>query len=363
MKLLNFDNPTGIRTESTQENGYEYETNNPEDVVTGNNLNILPSALSIKEDSVIDRALPWAQTPYNLEPGHGLSVVDMLRRVAESIKLRVAASNEDNLNWKQALTIIKNTFKENKLKLVEFKDRNKPEAIPYYTQKTAEGIFFWIHHREQAEASLNEAVKRLQANGMTATRKESGILLQPSAPLTEVFTTDAVATYTKGTIVQSDPNDEWSKLDVKGTIVSYSYDPICKKLSIYCSKGPIEVGTSFQVTNANSKQIAKIIKYQVEIYKKLFNPETYGLVSTTKPLKLKKHIITYCDNGISFIVTPEGHVFAMTEKGESRLCKEEGKISLNPELSFRRVTPSTKYVYGEMWNKFGHLLNKRGLLK
>lgn len=368
MKLLNFDSPNGVQVESTQDskkNEFAFETDNPQDVVTGTRTNYetyLPPARSVKEDSVIDRALPWAQTNYNIEPGHGISLVDTLRRVAQEICLHVAADIEKT-NWKQALTIIKNTFKENGLKLVEFKDRNKPEAIPFYTENTADGIFFWINPREQAEASLNEAVKRLQANGMTATRKESGILLLATTPLTEVFTPEAVATYTKGVVIASDPNDEWSKLDVGGTEVSYSYDPICKKLSVSCSKGIITTSSASPVTNANSKQIARIIKYRVAVYRKLFNPETYGLRGTDKPIKLKKHVILPCEGGTAVVVTPDSAVYAITEKGESCLNKEEGSISLNPELSLRRVTKSTKYTYADMWAKFGHLLNKRGLLR
>jgi hypothetical protein len=104
-----------------------------------------------------------------------------------------------------------------------------------------------------------------------------------------------------------------------------------------------------------------VLKYQAVRYKRLFTPETYGLTAASAPFKLKKHVITYCGNGHSLIITPEDHAYVVTDKGESLLCKTEGKIGLKPGLSFKTVTNNTKYTFGDIWSKFGHLLAKRGL--
>ena len=386
MKLLNFDSgkpkdnkPEVEKEEKTpkekpkakEEGGaLAFETNNPEDVVTGKEKEstLIPGGqIAQKEDVLPADVLPWANSTYNVEPGHGISLVDVLRRVASNVKKLIEGKRDNDgpagasaeLNWDQAFSIIKNVFKQNDIKLVEFKDRAKHEAVPYYLRNTPDGIFFWISPREHAETALNEAVRQLQANGMTAVRRESGILLQAATPNSQVFTPEDVAHYSKG---ENIPSKKGYTLDIEGKVFHYDFNENTNILSVHCSKGPIKTSTSFVMQHANSKQIARALKYQAKRYDRIFHPETFGLVGATEPFKLKKHIITYCGNGQSLVVSPDDEAYIITDKGDSLLCKQEGKLGLSPDLTFKKVTNSTKFIYGDIWCKFGHLLAKRGLL-
>ena len=349
---------------------YAFETDNPEDIVTGTDKLQPASERALKEDSLKSDATPWAKSPYQVEPGHGIALVDVLRRVASEVLLLVEAKKEGpaaasaEISWKQAFNIIKDTFKKNGIRLVEFKDREKHEAVPYYTRNTTDGIFFWINPRDHAEQALNEATKALVSNGMMAVRRESGILLHSARPSHEVFTAEEVASLCKGehTETKEDKGNTWHTVNIKGKLFRYSYDPKCHKLSIYSSKGPIETCDTYTVPRANSKHIARVIRYQAKRYDRLFEPTTYGLTGVSAPFKLKKHIITYCGNGQSLVITPENEAYLMTDKGESLLCREEGKLGLNPDLTFKKVQKTTKFIYGDIWCKFGHILAKRGLL-
>lgn len=388
MKLLNFDSgkpkndkdpkkdkaPKEKPRAKGEGGALAFETNNPEDVVTGKekkvketNETIPGGQLAQKEDVLPADALPWANSTYNVEPGHGLALVDVLRRVATDVKKLIEGKRSNDgpagasaeLNWDQAFAIIKNVFKQSNIKLVEFKDREKHEAVPYYLRNTPDGMFFWISPRDHAEAALNEAVKQLQANGMTAVRRESGILLQSANPNSQVFTPEEVAHYSKG---ENIPLKSGYALELKGKLFHYDYDENNHSLSIHCSKGPIKTSTVFVMQHANSKQIARTLRYQAERYTRMFHPETFGLVGAAAPFKLKKHIITYCSNGQSLVISPEDGAYLITDKGDSLLCRHEGKLGLNPDLTFKQVTNSTKFIYGDIWCKFGHLLAKRGLL-
>jgi hypothetical protein len=372
MKLLNFDkyksmntgydeNNKNVDVSSPPKESYvEYETDSPQDLVTGEGD---PNDHSPEKLPPID--LTYAPTTYQVEPGHGMALVDVLRRVAKSL-VHIAKKDEGpanaskEVNWKKAFVIIKRAFRSYGMKLVEFKHRHKNDAIPYYVKNTPEGLYFWVTPKGKTEAAIAEAHKQLKTIGFSAVVKECGILLTENPVSTNICNLEEIASYAKGIHVSS--KNGWAVVEIGDYHFHYKYVKNDNILHIHSLQGPIETATTYNVHDGNEQKIAKVLRYQAVKYQKMFEPETFGLKAEGKPFKLKKHSITYCGDGKSLIVTPNDEVYAVTDKGESLLCRPEGKIGLKIELTFKPVTNNTKYVCGDIWSKFGHLLAKRGLL-
>lgn len=356
------DDKEGRKKDSGEPRGIPWKSDRPEDVVTGNGL-------------------PWAASPYNCEPGHGIALVDVLRRVASGVREvagveKAAAPMADGaapasaeLHWDHAFSIIENTFKKNKLRLVTFEDRSEAGAIPYYTKNVKEGILFWITPRAHAEKAIFETVKALRAAGFVALRRESGILVMAGLPKTDGHPADEVARFSRGTHLETQDKRDgtWHKIEIDGVEMRYKFDPTSHKLEVHCHRGDrglINTQTAFVLTHASAKQISRVLKYQAARFTKMFDPATYGLHAESEPFRLKKHVLIYCGGGKTLVISPEDQAFLVTAKGEYQLTRAEGRVALNPDLTFRKIkdTKNVKFVFGDVWVKFGHLLQKRGLL-
>jgi hypothetical protein len=339
-----------------------WKSDSPNDVVTGDGI-------------------PWADGAYYCEPGHGIALVDVLRRVASGVREiagleKQAAPLQDGpapasaeLNWDEAFAVIEKTFRKNKVRLVTFQDRSEAGSIPYYLKNMKEGILFYISPRAHVEASLAEAVRALRAAGFVALRRESGILIMAGAPVSDGHAPEEIARFSRGTHLKTkDKRDgTWHVVEINGAVLQYRFDSTSKTLTVKSLKGDtglIDTETSFVITHSNARQLSKVLKYQASRYTKMFDPATYGLHAEGAPFRLKKHVLIYCGGGKTLVISPDDQAFLVTSKGEYSLTKPEGRVALSSDLTFRKVsdTKNVKFIFGDVWVKFGHLLQKRGLL-
>jgi len=394
MKFLNFDKTidkqvkeedskkedasTKDESEGSDQKGEEKEESCKEEVKSK------PASLPFKTDNPTDLVsgvgLPWGNGNYNLKPGHGQALVDVLRRVASDVRdlagLKIAKGLDDGpapasseINWDHAFSIIEDTFKKNSLRLVNFEDRSQPGSIPYYIKNTSDGILFWVTPRPHTDKPIYESIKALKAAGIVALRRESGILVMSAMPTKDGHPADEVARFSKGTHLETkDQRDgTWHKVEIEGVTIRYKFDPTSHRMEVHChrgDKGLINTKAEFLLTHANSRQLAKVLKYQAVRFTRMFDPATYGLHAEMDPFRLKKHVLIYCGKGKTLVIGPDDQAFLVTSKGEYPLCKEEGRVALNPNLTFVKLQDikTLKFVHGDIWVKFGHLLQKRGLL-
>lgn len=311
--------------------------------------------------------LPYGLGTRYVEPGHGLALVDVLRRVASSVR-KIAnpfLKNVDENLWKEALDIISKAFKSYNMNLVQFHEQGSHNDVPYYVKETKNGIHFWVNERNNTNLALTEALKALKENGILAIKREHGILLSFIPKMETTYNPAEVARHSKGLHVNTEntKKDCWHTIDMEGFTLKYCYDSKLGKLTIHCKGGFIPTTEVYQLNDATSRKISKILKYQAKRYSKLADPATYNLTQAGKPFRLKKHGLIYCGEGKTLVITPQDEAYLVTDKGEYKLCREEGKIGLNPALTFNKIKnhKNLKYTFGDIWVKFGHLLAKRGL--
>ena len=326
-----------------------FKTDGPVDTVTGND-----------KHNVYNNA-----SPYNDNIGHGHPLTDVLRVIAANVRAFAESSAVEEEVWEQAFKIIQAAFKAHNMGLVEFQNKVSHTDIPYYTRQTKDGMHIWINERNNTNLALNEAIRNLKLNGIPAVKREHGILVALSLGEEATHDPEEIARFSKGLhkSTKTEKKKCWHTLEMGDHKLKYCYDGRLGTLTIHCSGGFVPTTAVYNMHEAKSKQIAHMLKYQAERYTRMANPATYGLEEVGKPFRLKKHGLVYCGGGKTLVICPDDCAYILTEKGEHSLCLEEGKIATSPAKSFKVVKDpkSLTYHFGDIWQKFGHLLAKRGL--
>jgi len=304
------------------------------------------------------------ESNYRLKPSHGENLADKLRNVATVIR-KVNEHVAGVLNDIAVLDIIKDVFKDNNLLLITFADRiNEPLGLIYYTKDTGDGLKFWITKQNiNINAALREACSKLRELGYTAIMQGDGILIMSGVPIKDAHDPAIVARMVGGEVVKvrNRKKVSWYGVSVDKKMFSYSYDHK-GLLTVECKKGACDITTTYQLSDVNSRQIANFLQYQIKRYEKIFEPESYGLNSLVPPFRHRKHALISCGEGCVIVITPEDRAFLVTTKGQYDLCRDEGRLGLDTNKSFKTIhhVNALNFERGDIYAMFSNILRKRG---
>ncbi len=319
---------------------YKLETDSPKDIVSDIN----------------DLDAPNLGKRYKLKPGHGQSVSDFLKHVANN--------QPEALNVPELTNIIKRIFSKNNVILVDLSEQfENPLGILYSIKETSDGIKFCFTQQSLLiNKSIIEACNHLKELGYAAVQQGMNILITAANPRRDTHDPDEVAKLVNADFASAKEYKKIPEYTIKKDKKIFLYKIENSNLVIECSKGLCNTTAIYQLSDINTRKIANVLNYQIDRYEQIFNPCSYGLSPLIKPFKHRKHALIGCGDACVIVITPNDESYLVTEAGEYPLCKPEGRISLDIKKSFKRIHHVNRlnFSMGEIYDTFSKLLRNRG---